>query len=98
MAETGGSRTEGWLAMVEEALQKATVAASDAWKASEGAREQAWDTTKRAFNQAADAVDQGLQAARSTWGETGAGHDEPQQATGNDTTEIEPGDEADTAQ
>ena len=76
MNESNPSPTENWLKKAEEALQMATDALGQAWKSTEGPRSQAWETAKSAVNQAAEAVDQGLAAAKDTW--------QQQQSSGTD--------------
>jgi hypothetical protein len=93
VSEHQTSSAEGWLQKAEEALQKATEAVGEAWKATEDVRGQAWETAKRAANQAVDALDKGLDAAKETWRHASGDEASPE---GDETALAEPEASSDT--
>ena len=82
MSDKGNSAAESWLQKAEDALQRATEAVAEAWKATEDVRGQAWETAKHAVDQAAEALDHGIDAAKQTWHDAaGESHGRSQQTT-----------------
>ena len=86
------SAAQGWLEKVEEAMAKATAAATEAWNATEDVREQAWETAKRAAGQATEAMNSGLEAAKAAW-EQASGSDVADAPDAPDSDVVPPVDE-----
>jgi len=70
------SDDKGWQDSISEAVDKATAAASEAWKATEATRKAAARKAKEALDATSSAIDEGVETAKRTYkGDTS--HDEP---------------------
>jgi hypothetical protein len=70
----GGEKSGGkpdWLTEVEDAFEKVGDSIGAAWEATRDQRMSALEAAKRAAKQLGDAIDRGVEVARSQWRDTG---------------------------